>query len=75
MSAETTWPKQAFTLGKVDKAGKIISDPSSSKTEMDEALAVMNSWRSAHTVPLQVILKTLRKPQIRWTPKLSSQND
>src|SRR5579872_281430 len=48
-----------YTSGQIDKAGKVLSSPSATKQEADDAIAVMDSWRFAHNRPLEMARGTL----------------
>ena len=43
-----------YTAGQIDRAGKVLSSPTATKQESDEAIAVMDSWRVAHNRPLEM---------------------
>src|SRR5690349_5802330 len=43
-----------YTAGQIDRAGKILSSQNASKQEIDDAIAAMDSWRLAHTGPLEM---------------------
>jgi hypothetical protein len=47
-------PEWRYTAGQIDRAGKVLSSPASTKHEADEAIAVMDSWRIAHNRPLEI---------------------
>lgn len=54
------WEVPKYSKSKINKAGSIIANPSSTKEERDEALIILNNWRAAHAYPLQVICSNLR---------------
>lgn len=57
----TTWETPKYSKKQIDRAGKIISDPTSSEHDKNEALEILNNWRSSHAYPLQVITSHLRR--------------
>ena len=56
----TTWEIPKYSKPEINKAGKTIADKNSSKKERQDALKVLNNWRSSHAYPLQVIASNLR---------------
>lgn len=56
----TTWEIPKYSKSEINKAGKTIADKTSSKKERQDALKVLNNWRSSHAYPLQVIASNLR---------------
>jgi hypothetical protein len=48
-----------YTAGQIDRAGKILSSTAATKQEVDDAIAVMDSWRIAHNRPLEMARSTL----------------
>lgn len=56
----TTWEIPKYSKSEINKAGKTIADKNSSKKERQDALKVLNNWRSSHAYPLQVIASNLR---------------
>lgn len=57
----TEWETPKYSKKQIDKAGKIIADPSSTLQEAQSALEILNNWRSSHAYPLQVIAGNLRR--------------
>lgn len=55
------WEIPRYSKSQINKSGKIIIDPNSTKEERDQALIVLNNWRAAHAYPLQVICSNLRR--------------
>ena len=58
------WTKPKYSRSRVDKAGRLLASDadksgSASAEEWNQALAVINNWRSSHGYPLYVIRKTL----------------
>lgn len=58
---ESKWEIPLYSKSQINKAGKIISSPGSSIPDEQEALNILNNWRSAHAYPLQVIASNLRR--------------
>lgn len=54
------WETPKYSKNQINKAGKVIANPSSSKEDRDNALIVLNNWRASHAYPLQVICNNLR---------------
>lgn len=51
-----------YSASQINKAGKIISDPELSTYEQfEQAIDLMNDWRSAHTIPLEGVLNDVRR--------------
>lgn len=50
-----------YTRTKIKQAGKKYVSPSASQTEKDDALVLINNWRSAHSFPMQIIYVHLKK--------------
>lgn len=52
-----------------NKAGKIIADSTSTKDKRNQALTILNNWRSSHAYPLQIICsnKTMKGKRILCT--------
>lgn len=59
-STVAKWEIPKYSKSEINKAGKTIADKNSSKKERQDALKVLNNWRSSHTYPLQVIASNLR---------------
>ena len=55
-----TWETPKYSKSEINKAGKIIADKTSTKKERQDALKILNNWRSSHAYPLQVIASNLR---------------
>lgn len=56
-----SWVKSEYSKKKIYRAGKIIRDDNSSTEERNEALKIMNNWRSAHGYPLWIISNKLKR--------------
>ena len=61
VSLVTNWEQPQYSKNKIEKAGKIIANPESTDEEFDNALIILNNWRSSHAYPLQVITNNLRR--------------
>ena len=59
-STVAKWEIPKYSKSEINKAGKTIADKNSSKKERQDALKVLNNWRSSHAYPLQVIASNLR---------------
>lgn len=59
-STVAKWEIPKYSKSEINKAGKIIADKTSTKKERQDALKVLNNWRSSHAYPLQVIASNLR---------------
>lgn len=55
------WEYPKYSKKQIDKAGQIITNKTSTPDEIEQALDVLNNWRSAHAYPLQVIASNLRR--------------
>src|ERR1700676_5432063 len=56
------WMKPKYSRGKIDKAGAtLISPVSVTQSHKDDSMTVMGHWRSAHSFPLEIALRTLRR--------------
>lgn len=49
-----------FNRNEVNKAGRVLHDTNASDSEIDEALVIINNWRSSHNFPLNTFQTTLR---------------
>jgi len=54
------WETPKYSKSQINKAGSIIANSSSAKEDRDNALIILNNWRTAHAYPLQVICSNLR---------------
>lgn len=59
MCPDMVFVEPKFPKARVDAAGCTLVNPNASIAEKDEAIAVINNWRSSHGYPLQVIRMTL----------------
>ena len=60
MNTKDNWEIPGYSGAAISKAGKTIINKNSSLPEIDEAMKILNNWRSAHAYPLQVISDELR---------------
>jgi Region found in RelA / SpoT proteins len=51
--------EKRYSPGEINKAGIVLSSPSATKTQLDQAIEVMDNWRMSHTFPLELARKTL----------------
>lgn len=56
------------TSGEIDRAGKVLSSPTPTKQQTDDAIAVMDSWRIAHNRPLEMARVILESRAKRINP-------
>lgn len=54
------WAKLQFSKKQVDRAGSALNAIMLADDERENALAIVNNWRSAHSYPLQVFKMTLK---------------
>jgi hypothetical protein len=62
------WSKPEFTRAQVNAAGRVLATAPSDAEELDEALAIINNWRSSHSFPLNTFATTLRDKARRIYP-------
>ena len=55
------WEQPKYSGKKIEKAGKTLINPLSTQEQINEALDVLNNWRSAHAYPLHVITNNLKR--------------
>lgn len=58
---ESKWEAPQYSKSQIIKAGKTVSSPRATDMDEQEALDILNNWRSAHAYPLQVIASNLRR--------------
>ena len=63
-----TWAVPQYSRGAIDRAGRTLTDPSSSEEQLNAALAVVNNWRSSHSFPLNTMQVGLRKKSLQVDP-------
>jgi ppGpp synthetase/RelA/SpoT-type nucleotidyltranferase len=57
---EMAWATPQFSRSQVDAAGRALISVESSASEHDEALEIINNWRSSHSFSLNTFQMTLR---------------
>lgn len=55
------WEQPKYSKKQIERAGRIIANKNSSQDELNQALDILNNWRSSHAYPLQVIANNLRR--------------
>lgn len=55
------WAVPEHSKAQVDKAGRILVDGEGDSARLDEALEIINNWRSSHSFPLNTIQVGLRR--------------
>ena len=53
------WEQPLYSKKKIEKAGKILVNKDSSQEEINQALVILNNWRSSHAYPLKIITDKL----------------
>jgi ppGpp synthetase/RelA/SpoT-type nucleotidyltranferase len=53
------WAVRTVSKGKIDRAGRDLVELQQDDPKREEAIAVVDSWRSCHAYPLQIIKMTL----------------
>ena len=56
-----TWTKPKYGKAKVDKAGHILVSENSTEEEKEEAMTILNNWRSSHGYPMNTFQARLRQ--------------
>lgn len=55
------WTKPLYGKAKIDKAGHSLTNDSSTEEEKEEALTILNNWRSSHGYPMNTFQARLRQ--------------
>ena len=55
------WETSKYSRKQIERAGKMLSNKAISDAERQEALIVLDNWRSSHAYPLHVITNNLRR--------------
>lgn len=55
------WTKPLYGKAKVDRAGHILTAKAPPQPKLEEALTVMNNWRSSHSYPMNTFQARLRR--------------
>ncbi len=53
------WEQPLYSKKKIEKAGRILANKDNSQNEREQALIVLNNWRSSHAYPLNTITNKL----------------
>ena len=56
-----TWTKPIYRKAKVDRAGHILTNKDSTEEAKEEALTILNNWRSSHGYPMNTFQARLRQ--------------
>jgi hypothetical protein len=59
------WSVPLNSKSKVDAAGRCYLDPASTSVDRDNALAIINNWRSSHSFPLNTFQMSLRRNVVK----------
>lgn len=59
MSLRPKQPSTSYSKKQIDKAGKTLASRDVSQEEINQAFAILNSWRAAHISPLNTIASSL----------------
>lgn len=59
--AKQHWDTPQYSKRQINNAGKILSKQNINENERQEALEIINNWRSSHAYPLSVIANNLRR--------------
>lgn len=65
------WTEPRFSRSEVNWAGRIISGPREDTAELEQALEIVNNWRSSHSYPLLRFRIGVRTRLAKWTPSSS----
>lgn len=60
-TSKDSWEYPQYSKKQIEKAGKIIANNNPSQDEFNNALIILNNWRSSHAYPLQIITNNLRR--------------
>lgn len=55
------WKTPEYSKNQINKAGKVLKNPSSKKEEKAKALLVIDNWRASHAFPLHIIYCYFRR--------------
>lgn len=64
-----TWTVPIYKKSQVDWAGAILIDPNAPSEVIEEALQIINNWRSSHSFPLNTFQNGLRRRANNVDPK------
>jgi ppGpp synthetase/RelA/SpoT-type nucleotidyltranferase len=62
------WTKIKYSKKDVDRAGNILTNKNSSVIDIDQALNVLDNWRSSHSFPLHIFKKRLKIVSVKIDP-------
>lgn len=60
-SMDNNWEQPKFTRKQIERAGKCVIDLNATDEEKEQAVDILNNWRSSHAYPIQVIGDELRQ--------------
>lgn len=60
-----TWARLKYSKQEINRAGKILITPKSSKEEKDTAINILDNWRAVHGYPMHIFQMTLKKKAIK----------
>ncbi|AZS80685.1 (p)ppGpp synthetase [Achromobacter spanius] len=66
--ANMDWIKPEYSKGQIDRAGRVMVDPSATPEAISDAAAVVNNWRASHNYPLNTFKVTLRRKALAVDP-------
>jgi ppGpp synthetase/RelA/SpoT-type nucleotidyltranferase len=55
------WTKPAYGKAKVDRAGRVLINKDSTEEAKEDALTILNNWRSSHGYPMNTFQARLRQ--------------
>lgn len=61
LSIFMAWTKPVYGKSKIDRAGHILTNENSTEEEREEALTILNNWRSSHGYPMNTFQARLRQ--------------
>jgi len=56
-----TWTKPLYNKAKIDRAGHVLMNEYSTEEAREEALTILNNWRSSHGYPMNTFQARLRQ--------------
>lgn len=67
---QVAWSQPTFSRSEVNAASKVWLSPSSTSQEVQQALAIINNWRSSHAFPLNTFQMGLRRKGLKVSSDL-----
>src|SRR5438128_2451375 len=67
--SDMPWATLQYTKSQIDAAGAVLVDPDADDDDFDDALIVINNWRSSHSFPLNTLQMGLRRLAKQVDPK------